>query len=130
MFENLGDFIDAYPDDFTYNDECRHTPVVEARTVYVLLPKNVPVSRCSRLQWMLQHLNTTIAVPTILKTVSNTYKCRWPNFCVLQVFCVWNRNSFLEFLKETLLFLWNERYHKQIVVILLVAELQDNVKSL
>lgn len=70
MLKRSGDFIDAYQDDFAYNEECRHTPVVEARTIYILLPKNVPVSRCSRLQWLLQHLNTTVTVPAILKTVS------------------------------------------------------------
>lgn len=65
-----GDFIDAYPEEFAYNEEYRQTPVVEAKTVYILLPKNVPVSRCSRLQWLLEHLNTTFTVPAILKTVS------------------------------------------------------------
>ncbi|KAK5639276.1 hypothetical protein RI129_011768 [Pyrocoelia pectoralis] len=39
----------------------------EAETVYILLPKDVPVSRAARFQWLLDHLNTVISVQTRLK---------------------------------------------------------------
>lgn len=35
---------------------------LEAKIVYLLLPKNVPISRATRLQWLLDHLNTTISI--------------------------------------------------------------------
>uniref|UniRef100_A0A1Y1NFY9 Protein SZT2 n=1 Tax=Photinus pyralis TaxID=7054 RepID=A0A1Y1NFY9_PHOPY len=39
----------------------------EAETVYILLPKDVAVSRASRFQWLLDHLNTVVSVPSRLK---------------------------------------------------------------
>lgn len=36
--------------------------VAEAETVYLLMPKNVPVTRASRLQWLLDHINVVISL--------------------------------------------------------------------
>ncbi|KAF5294731.1 hypothetical protein FQA39_LY00215 [Lamprigera yunnana] len=47
---------------YALEDE-KHLPFLEADTVYVLLPKNVRVSRAARFQWLLDHLNTIISVP-------------------------------------------------------------------
>lgn len=33
---------------------------LEAKTVYLLMQNNVPVSRATRLQWLLDHLNTIV----------------------------------------------------------------------
>ncbi|XP_008200755.1 KICSTOR complex protein SZT2 isoform X3 [Tribolium castaneum] len=57
---------DLYPGDFLYSEETEST-VLEAKAVYLLLPKDVPVSRASRLQWLLDHLNTVITVPVLQK---------------------------------------------------------------
>lgn len=63
------DYPDVYPGEFTYNEDSQQPAWLEARTVYVLMPKNVPVSRCTRLQWLLEHLNTIITVPSFFKNV-------------------------------------------------------------
>lgn len=44
--------------------------ILEADTVYVLMPKNLPVSRATRFQWFLDHLNTVITIPVHIKIVS------------------------------------------------------------
>ncbi|KAF5284426.1 hypothetical protein FQR65_LT13560 [Abscondita terminalis] len=49
---------------FDFDEEKSVPPFLEAETVYILLPNNVPVSRAARLQWLLNHLNTVISVPT------------------------------------------------------------------
>ncbi|RZC33025.1 SZT2-like, partial [Asbolus verrucosus] len=57
---------ELYPGDLLYPEETEST-VLEAKVVYLLLPKNVPVSRASRLQWLLDHLNTVVTVPVLQK---------------------------------------------------------------
>ncbi|KAF7281913.1 hypothetical protein GWI33_004034 [Rhynchophorus ferrugineus] len=56
--------------DFVYSDDIQRD-YVEAETVYLLLPKNVPVSRASRVQWLLDHLNK-IVTPSNSKTANLT----------------------------------------------------------
>lgn len=67
---NIGDFSDTYSDNYAYSEESRQSPVLEAKTLYVLMPNNVPVSRSRRLHWLLDHINTTVTVPTIITNVS------------------------------------------------------------
>ncbi|KAJ3640250.1 hypothetical protein Zmor_003559 [Zophobas morio] len=57
---------ELYPGEFLYPEETEST-VLEAKVVYLLLPKNIPVSRASRLQWLLDHLNTVITVSSLQK---------------------------------------------------------------
>jgi hypothetical protein len=66
----LLDHEELYPGDFLYTEETDST-VLEAKVVYLLLPKNVPVSRASRLQWLLDHLNTVITVPVLQSWVND-----------------------------------------------------------
>ncbi|KAK4871539.1 hypothetical protein RN001_015663 [Aquatica leii] len=51
---------------YELEEEKHIPPFLEADTVYILLPKNVPISRATRLQWLLDHLNTVVSVPTRL----------------------------------------------------------------
>ncbi|CAG9759252.1 unnamed protein product [Ceutorhynchus assimilis] len=46
---------------------------LEAKVVYLLLPKNVPVSRVTRLNWLLDHLNSVVTASTtkLLETSQN-----------------------------------------------------------
>lgn len=62
------DLEELYPGDITYTKEAE-SMILEAKIVYLLLPKNVPVSRASRLQWLLDHLNIVITVPALQKWV-------------------------------------------------------------
>lgn len=39
------------------------------------MPKNIPISRAKRLQWLLDHLNSIITVPNNLQNVSKHYAC-------------------------------------------------------
>lgn len=56
--------------------ECLPRDFLEAKTLYLLLPKNVLISRAARLQWLLNRLNTTISVSST-KLVSYCYiKCQ------------------------------------------------------
>ncbi|XP_066247487.1 KICSTOR complex protein SZT2-like [Euwallacea similis] len=61
-----------FSQDFTCG-ECLPPDFLEAKTVYLLLPKNVPISRAARLQWLLDHLNATITVssPKLLENSTN-----------------------------------------------------------
>lgn len=61
-----------YPEDFLYAEEENQQMVLEAKTVYLLLPKNIPVSRAARLQWLLNHLNSVITMPTTQKWNNST----------------------------------------------------------
>lgn len=54
---------EVYPGDYPYFEENQPSSL-EAKTVYLLMQKNVPVSRATRLQWLLDHLNTTIVTPS------------------------------------------------------------------
>jgi hypothetical protein len=67
---SVKDHEELYPGDFLYTEETEST-VLEAKVVYLLLPKNVPVSRASRLQWLLDHLNTVITVPVLQSWVND-----------------------------------------------------------
>ncbi|GJQ67112.1 hypothetical protein Trydic_g21981 [Trypoxylus dichotomus] len=42
----------------------RSTTTSEAAKIYVLMPKNIPVSRAARLQWVLDNLNSVVSVPS------------------------------------------------------------------
>lgn len=53
---------EVYPGDYPYLEENQPSSL-EAKTVYLLMQKNVPISRTTRLQWLLDHLNTTIITP-------------------------------------------------------------------
>ncbi|KAJ8966991.1 hypothetical protein NQ317_011192 [Molorchus minor] len=54
---------DMYPGDYPYLEE--HQPTfLEAKAIYLLMQKRIPVSRVTRLQWFLDHLNTTITTPS------------------------------------------------------------------
>ncbi|CAH0562057.1 unnamed protein product [Brassicogethes aeneus] len=55
-----------YPGDYPYKEE-NEPPFLEAKTVYILLPKNVSISRAKRLQWLLDHLNIVISIPSLQK---------------------------------------------------------------
>ncbi|KAJ8923504.1 hypothetical protein NQ315_010082 [Exocentrus adspersus] len=54
---------EVFPGDYPYLEENQPSSL-EAKTVYLLMQKNVPISRATRLQWLLDHLNTTIIVPS------------------------------------------------------------------
>lgn len=80
-----------HPGEFSYMEEENQQIVLEAKTVYLLLPKNVPVSRAARLQWLLNHLNSVITIPIMQKSVS----------CRRHVKCI-SRLSHCEFLSQYL----------------------------
>ncbi|XP_048517774.1 KICSTOR complex protein SZT2 isoform X3 [Dendroctonus ponderosae] len=50
-----------FPNELTFGEDLAPDSL-EAKIVYLLLPKNVPISRATRLQWLLDHLNTTISI--------------------------------------------------------------------
>ncbi|KAL1492858.1 hypothetical protein ABEB36_011037 [Hypothenemus hampei] len=64
--------IELPPTDLTF-DEKLLPDFLEAKTIYLLLPKNVPIPRAARLQWFLDHLNTTVSVSSskLLENSSN-----------------------------------------------------------
>lgn len=64
------DHGELYPGDYHYMED-NEPSVLEAKIVYLLMPKNVPISRAKRLQWLLDHLNVVITVPSLQKIVSN-----------------------------------------------------------
>lgn len=37
---------------------------MDADTVYLLMKENIPISRTSRIQWLLNKLNTYISIPS------------------------------------------------------------------
>nr|XP_022914806.1 KICSTOR complex protein SZT2-like isoform X1 [Onthophagus taurus] len=49
----------------------KHIPAIEASKVYLLMPYNVPVSRTARLQWLIEHLNTIVLIPSSTQMFSN-----------------------------------------------------------
>ncbi|XP_030748432.1 LOW QUALITY PROTEIN: KICSTOR complex protein SZT2-like [Sitophilus oryzae] len=49
-----------FPNEFIFSDE-NQPDFVEAKVVYLLLPRNVPVSRAARVQWLLDHLNKIVS---------------------------------------------------------------------
>ncbi|XP_050313415.1 KICSTOR complex protein SZT2-like [Anthonomus grandis grandis] len=57
--------------DFLFGDD--QPDFVEAKTIYLLLPKGVPISRAARLQWLLDHLDTIITISTN-KSFENSQK--------------------------------------------------------
>lgn len=66
MFSNTTEILEngeVYPGDYPYLEENQPSSL-EAKTVYLLMQKNVPISRATRLQWLLDHLNTTIVTPS------------------------------------------------------------------
>ncbi|KAJ8945629.1 hypothetical protein NQ314_009160 [Rhamnusium bicolor] len=54
---------EIFSGDYPYVEDSQPS-FLEAKTVYLLMQRNVPVSRASRLQWLLDHLNTTITTPS------------------------------------------------------------------
>lgn len=50
---------ELFPSDYAGLEE-NQPSFLEAKTVYLLMQNNVPVSRATRLQWLLDHLNTTV----------------------------------------------------------------------
>ncbi|CAH1153732.1 unnamed protein product [Phaedon cochleariae] len=50
---------EVYPTDYPFLEDTQPS-FLEARSVYLLMQKNVPVSRACRLQWLLDHLNTIV----------------------------------------------------------------------
>lgn len=45
--------------------------LLEAGVVYILLPKDVPITRTTRIQWLLDHINTVITVSSKSSMVCN-----------------------------------------------------------
>ncbi|CAH1982611.1 unnamed protein product [Acanthoscelides obtectus] len=56
--EILSENGDLYQD-FSFSED-NQPQFLEAKVVYLLMQKNIPVSRATRVQWLLDHLNTTI----------------------------------------------------------------------
>lgn len=50
---------EIFPSDYGTLEE-NQPSFLEAKTIYLLMLNNVPVSRATRLQWLLDHLNTTV----------------------------------------------------------------------
>lgn len=50
---------EIYPSDYGLLED-NQPSYLEAKTVHLLMQNNVPVSRATRLQWLLDHLNTIV----------------------------------------------------------------------
>ncbi|KAL3289661.1 hypothetical protein HHI36_023069 [Cryptolaemus montrouzieri] len=61
-----------YCPDLPYTEEENQQVILEAKTVYLLLPKNIPVSRVARFQWLLDHLNSVITVTPLTNWNNST----------------------------------------------------------
>lgn len=51
---------EMYPADYGFLEDSQPS-FLEAKVVYLLMQNNIPVSRASRLQWLLDHLDTIIS---------------------------------------------------------------------
>ncbi|XP_025829072.1 KICSTOR complex protein SZT2-like [Agrilus planipennis] len=64
---SLNGISDNYLTDFSYSEDPSPFSFARAVTVYILLPKNVPVSRADRLLWFLDRINTIITFTDNIK---------------------------------------------------------------
>lgn len=68
---NVSENGEIYLSDYPFLED-RQPSFLEAKTVYLLMQKDIPVSRTSRLQWLLDHLNTIITPSqTLVSTIFN-----------------------------------------------------------
>nr|XP_023016879.1 KICSTOR complex protein SZT2-like [Leptinotarsa decemlineata] len=61
---------ELYPKDYSFLEDSQPS-FLEAKIVFLLMQRNVPVSRASRLQWLLDHLNTIVTPSQNLTETSN-----------------------------------------------------------
>ncbi|KAG5885699.1 hypothetical protein JTB14_002313 [Gonioctena quinquepunctata] len=68
---SISDNGEIYPTDYPFLEDTQPS-FLEAKIVYLLVQKNEPVSRASRLQWLLDHLNTVVTpTPKLTETSDN-----------------------------------------------------------
>lgn len=64
MFCNINEIVFSENGEICSSDyailEDNQPSFLEAKTIYLLMQNNVPVSRAARLQWLLDHLNTVV----------------------------------------------------------------------
>ncbi|CAG9828371.1 unnamed protein product [Diabrotica balteata] len=61
---------EIYLSDYPFLEDTQPS-FLEAKTVYLLMQKDVPISRASRLQWLLDHLNTIVTPSQKVAEISN-----------------------------------------------------------
>lgn len=59
---------DLYSENLSFNRPVEQIPILEADTIYLLMKENIPLSRVSRVEWLLRKLNTYIMFPDCNKS--------------------------------------------------------------